>query len=122
MRWIQLISLVTFLTTSVAFAEKTPAATEAWTMIKSGALVVDVRSADEFATGHLDGALNIPHDSIAKRAAELGTDKERQVVLYCKSGRRAGLAQQTLASLGFSKLQNAGGYQDLIDSKLIDSK
>ena len=86
---------------------------DAWSRIRNGALVIDVRTPEEFAKGHLDGALNIPYDRISERAAELGTDKNRDIVLYCRSGRRSGIAQKTLEQMGFTSLLNAGGYDDL---------
>lgn len=68
-----------------------------------GVTVLDVRSAQEFESGHVPGALNIPHDQVAARSAELGA-KDRPVLLYCRSGRRSGLAAADLARLGFTAL------------------
>ncbi len=65
-------------------------------------LIVDVRSAKEYADGHLPGALNIPHDEIARRWTALNARRDQEIVLYCHSGRRAGLAQQALEKLDFS--------------------
>lgn len=63
-------------------------------------LVVDVRTAEEFAAGHVPGAINIPHDQIASRQTELAVDAEREIVVYCKSGTRAGMALEELAAAG----------------------
>lgn len=87
--------------------------TEALNKISAGALLVDVRTAEEFAAGHLNQALNIPHKQIAQRVAELGADKSREIVLYCRSGHRSGVALETLKKMGFTHLTNAGGYEDL---------
>lgn len=74
-------------------------------------LVVDVRSAAEFAEGHVPGAVNIPHDVIGQRIAELGPADARDVVVYCRSGRRSALALETLKGAGFSRLfQLKGDY------------
>jgi phage shock protein E len=70
-------------------------------------VVIDVRSADEFAQGHVPGAINIPHDQIASRLAEVPKDKD--VVLYCHSGRRAGLAATVLKDNGYSRLSHLEG-------------
>ena len=78
--------------------------------IQTGALVIDVRSPEEFSLGHIDGALNIPHDEISTRAQELGSNPLRQIVVYCRSGRRAGLALSSLHQLGFENVINAGGF------------
>jgi phage shock protein E len=60
--------------------------------------VLDVRSPEEYASGHVPGAVNIPYDQVASRIAEVPKDKD--VVLYCKSGRRAGIAAEVLAGQG----------------------
>lgn len=69
--------------------------------------VLDVRSAEEFVTGHVPGAVNIPHDQLAARLAEVPKDKE--VLLYCRSGKRAGIAGQVLADNGYQRLQHLEG-------------
>jgi phage shock protein E len=72
-------------------------------------LVLDVRNAAEFDAGHLPGAINIPHDAVSERIAELGPADERDVVVYCRSGRRAILALETLKGAGFSRLFHLEG-------------
>jgi rhodanese-related sulfurtransferase len=67
--------------------------------VEAGAQLVDVRSPGEFASGHIDGALNIPVGSLAARVGEL--EKERPVVVYCASGMRSASAARRLASDGF---------------------
>lgn len=69
--------------------------------------VLDVRSAEEFVTGHVPGAVNIPHDQVAARLAEVPKDKD--VLLYCRSGKRAGIAGQVLAENGYQRLQHLEG-------------
>ena len=86
---------------------------EAWKLIKAGAVVVDVRSGEEFATGHLEQALNIPHTEVGAKLSAFGSDKNKQIVLYCRSGRRAGIAREELKAAGFTNVVNAGGYTDL---------
>jgi rhodanese-related sulfurtransferase len=65
--------------------------------------VLDVRSPEEFAAGHVPGAVNIPHDQVASRLAEIPKNKE--VVLYCRSGRRSGLAAEALEANGYKDLR-----------------
>lgn len=78
-------------------------------------LVIDVRSPAEFAAGHVPGAINLPHDSISGNEPELKDWKQKPVVIYCKSGRRAGLAAGTLEKQGFARLEHLegdiGGWQ-----------
>jgi rhodanese-related sulfurtransferase len=69
--------------------------------------VLDVRTPQEFAEGHVPGAVNVPYDQVASRLAEVPKDKD--VVLYCRSGRRAGLAADVLAAQGYTRLSHLEG-------------
>ena len=69
--------------------------------------VLDVRTPQEYAEGHVPGAVNVPHDQLAARLAEVPKDKD--VVLYCKSGRRAGIAADVLAANGYMRLSHLEG-------------
>jgi phage shock protein E len=71
-------------------------------------VIIDVRSPQEYATGHVDGAINIEHTAIAQEIAKAGVGKDDTVLLYCQSGRRSGMALETLKGLGFSKAENVG--------------
>jgi rhodanese-related sulfurtransferase len=76
-------------------------------LVQSGARLVDVRTREEFAAGHLPGALNIPVQELDRRMGEL----ERQgtaVVLYCRSGNRSGRAARMLKSSGYSAVHDLG--------------
>ncbi len=72
-------------------------------------LVLDVRTPEEYAAGHVPGAVNLPHDQAAARLEELRPYRDRTIVLYCKSGRRAGIAADTLAQAGFGPLRHLAG-------------
>ena len=76
------------------------------------AILLDVRSPEEYASGHLRGAINIPHDRIAGEIGELAPDKTVPVILYCRSGRRADTAMKTMRGMGYEQLQNLGGLED----------
>ena len=89
----------------------------AWQAIAEGALVIDVRTDQEFRDGHLPAAINIPYDVIAARANELPSDRTQPIVLYCRSGRRSGIAKQSLEALGFTRAINAGGYEALMHAR-----
>jgi rhodanese-related sulfurtransferase len=69
--------------------------------------VLDVRTPEEYVAGHVPGAVNIPYDQVGARLAEV--PKDRTVVLYCRSGKRAGMAAQALAQNGYTKLQHLEG-------------
>lgn len=83
----------------------------AWKEIRSGAKLIDVRTPEEFASGHLKGAVNIPYDQISSRLAEVGNDKGQPVVVYCRSGKRSAKAKDTLEGLGYNRVVNGGGYE-----------
>ena len=83
---------------------------------EEGALVLDVRTWAEYELGHVDNALQIPHDELEKRIQEVvdaqGGDKNKPIVTYCRSGRRSGIAKEILTKHGFAKVTNLGGYDD----------
>jgi rhodanese-related sulfurtransferase len=84
-------------------------------LIASGVAVVDVRTPEEFATGHVPGAINIPHDQLAERHGEIGPPAT-PVLLYCRSGRRSGIAAGTLAEKGFTAVWDMRTYQAWVAS------
>jgi len=75
---------------------------------------IDVRTANEFNAGHLQGAAHIPYEEISARIGEVTSDKGASIHLYCRSGHRSGVAQQTLQAMGFKHAVNEGGYEDLV--------
>ena len=78
-------------------------------------LLIDVRTAQEFDAGHVAGAKNIPYDQISAGIGQIkGIQKDAPILLYCRSGHRAGIAKQTLEGLGFQKIQNGGGMDTLM--------
>ena len=72
-------------------------------LAEEGAVVLDVRTAGEFAGGHVPGARNIPHDEVGRRAGEIGPPST-PVVVYCGTGKRSGFARQELVRLGFDRV------------------
>jgi phage shock protein E len=64
-------------------------------------LLLDVRSTSEYRSGHVPGAINIPHSQLPARLPELSDAKNRDVVVYCERGGRASTAEQTLRDAGF---------------------
>ncbi len=90
---------------------------QAWEFIEQGAVVIDVRTTEEYAQGHLQDSLHIPHQRIANQLQKLEVRKDRQIVLYCRSGHRAGLAETALLKAGYSKLHNGGGLGGLVQQR-----
>jgi phage shock protein E len=75
---------------------------------QNGAVFVDVRSAAEFASGNAPGSINIPLNELPSRLAELS--KDRDVVVFCASGSRSGMAKMMLKTKGYKKVYNAGTW------------
>lgn len=90
---------------------------QARALIDKGATVIDVRSPDEFAGGHLTAAVNIPVDQLPSRLTDVeklvGGDKSKPIVVYCAAGGRAATAKTALDGAGYSKVVNGGGFKDL---------
>ena len=85
---------------------------------KAKGVWIDVRSAEEFNAGHLQDAVNIPHDQILVRIQAVSPDKNAPVNLYCRSGRRAEAALTELKNAGYTNVTNHGGYEDLVKKGL----
>ena len=75
-------------------------------------VLIDVRSAEEYASGHLQGAVNIPHDRIVEEIGAVAPDKSARIILYCRSGRRADTALNALKAAGYENVSNYGGLED----------
>lgn len=72
--------------------------------------MLDVRTPAEFAAGHLPGAVNIPVDQLRERLGELASLRDRELLVYCETGRRAGVAVQGLGRAGFAHLRLLDGH------------
>jgi rhodanese-related sulfurtransferase len=73
-------------------------------------ILVDVRTKSEYESGYIPTAINIPHSTIAENLPT--EDRCALIILYCQSGRRSGMAKETLESLGFENVFNFGGIND----------
>lgn len=82
-------------------------------LVDEGALLLDVRTPEEFAEGHASGARNIPVQQLAERLGELEQlldgDRRKPIVVYCRSGARASRAKSLLLESGFDQVSNLGG-------------
>jgi len=77
-------------------------------------LWIDVRTAEEYAAGHVSQSINIPYEEITDRVGEVTTDKDALIYVYCRSGRRSGIAKAALDEAGFSRVVNAGGLEEAL--------
>ncbi len=82
--------------------------------ILAGATVIDVRTPDEFADGHYNGAINIPVNVLPNKMGTIGPN-DKPVVVYCASGSRSAMAMAMLKANGFADVTNAGGIDDMPD-------
>lgn len=75
---------------------------------------IDVRTPEEHAVGHVAGALLMPHDQIAALISEQVPDKNAEIQLYCRSGRRADVARDILLRMGYTSVTNHGSLENAL--------
>jgi len=100
---IKKILSIVFVFSTICFAAFSFAADDIW---------IDVRSDKEWNSGHLDGAVHIPHTEITEKIVSLTDDKNAPIKLYCRSGGRAGIAKKELEKMGYKNVTNVGGLKD----------
>lgn len=85
-------------------------------LVAAGAVVVDVRTPEEYAEGHVINAVNLPVQTFAAADVDklTGGDKSKPVVVYCAAGKRAAKAKAALDAAGYTTVVNGGGYDDLV--------
>jgi rhodanese-related sulfurtransferase len=124
-KWIQVGTLLAMLVPALAAAEGTPVAgvqpgevdgATARKLVAAGVKVVDVRTPAEFETGHVPGAINIPHDQMAARAGELGPPTT-PVLLYCRTGPRTKPATEALRAKGFTTIYDMKAYSRWVEAE-----
>ncbi len=109
--WLTTLMFGLLLSLSVRAEQMVPEV--ALTKVAQGAMLVDVRTPEEYAEGHLPEAINIPFEQIAEAFAKQGIAKDTPVVVYCRSGRRSGIAKESLEKAGYQEVYNGGGYDSL---------
>ena len=89
-------------------------AKEAKEIMDSGVdhIIIDARTEEEFASGHIEGAILIPEYEIAQRAEQEIPDKDALILVYCRSGRRSKIACEELVKLGYTNVKEFGGIID----------
>jgi len=75
-------------------------------------IILDVREQDEYNEGHISGAILNPYTEIENKADEKLPDKDKLILVYCRSGRRSKIAAQSLADLGYTNIKEFGGIID----------
>jgi rhodanese-related sulfurtransferase len=111
MNWIVVIIVLAALAVLILLKRSGQiSAKDAEVLLKNGALVIDVRSAGEYNSGHLTKAINYPLDSIEVSLPRRVCDKNQALLLHCQSGMRSGMAKRKLNALGYAKAFNLGSY------------
>ena len=89
-------------------------AAEAYQMMQEedDEIVVDVRTADEYAEAHIPGAILIPNESIGDTEPALLPDKDARIMVYCRSGNRSAQAAAKLVKMGYTNVYDFGGIKD----------
>ena len=82
-------------------------------------LIIDVRTEPEWKEGHLEGAILIPLEKIGDETAKAAPDKRTKINLYCRTGRRSGIALETLKKLGYENVTNDGSLKDAAEKLKI---
>ncbi len=101
-----------FLCLSLLFSPALLAADPIW---------IDVRTMDEYNGGHVSESVNIPYTEIAEGIAALTGDKNASIYVYCRSGRRSGIAKDTLEGLGYTQVVNVGGFEEAMKKSASES-
>lgn len=96
-RWITLVLLVMMALPAQVCGEENTAAKP---------IVIDVRTEPEWKEGHLEGAVRIPYEKIGEEIEKAAPDKKSKIILYCRTGRRSGIALDTLKKLGYEDVTN----------------
>ena len=94
------------------YEQITPAEAKGIMDTEQNYIILDVRTEEEFAEGHIAGAILIPDYEITEKAESVLTDKDQQILVYCRSGRRSKNAASQLVELGYSNVQEFGGIID----------
>lgn len=79
---------------------------------ESDYVILDVRTEEEFAEGHIAGAILIPDYEMKEKAESILPDKNQIILVYCRSGRRSKLAAEELVALGYTNVKEFGGIID----------
>lgn len=105
MKKITILLISIFMLTACGNTYRTIASNEAMSLIDNGAIIIDVRTAEEYNEGHIANAINIPVDNIS----EITYSKDDKIIVYCASGVRSAIAAKTLVDAGYNNVYNLDG-------------
>lgn len=119
-----ILLFVAFLTPLAACAKEGSHSTLSKEELKK-MVVIDVRTLPEWDAGHLEDAIHIPLDIITSEITNKVKDKSTPIALYCRSGRRSGIATQQLRQMGYTSVENYGSFNQAsqtLNKNLVTSK
>lgn len=90
-------------------------------LINNNAILIDVRTKEEYETDHLPTAVNIPYTDIASKIQEISEDKEDPIIVYCQSGTRSNIAAHTLIDDGYTNVYDYGSINNCKDLTIKNS-
>lgn len=79
---------------------------------KKDLILLDVRTKEEFAESHIPGSILLPYDEINSQSSKILPNKEKTILIYCRSGRRSAIAAESLVKLGYKNVFDMGGIID----------
>jgi len=85
---------------------------EAMTMMSGDVIILDVRTQEEFDSGHIKNAILLPDFDVREKAESVISDKNQTILVYCRSGRRSEAASRELVDLGYTRVYDFGGIND----------
>ncbi|MDF7824357.1 rhodanese-like domain-containing protein [Pontiellaceae bacterium B12227] len=110
---IGLAVVVGFLFVNLLFGGKGDKGADIPKLLKEGALLIDTRTPGEFSNGHVQGAINIPYDIIARAIDQYETNKTQSIIVYCRSGSRSSYAKRYLIDAGYTNVVDAGSIGNM---------
>lgn len=75
-------------------------------------IIMDARTLEEYDEGHIEGAVCFPYEDVKAKAHVVLPEKDKQILVYCRSGRRSKIAAETLCELGYTNVKEFGGIID----------
>jgi phage shock protein E len=106
--WIVIAGVIVAFFLFQRLTQASPATAREW--LNKGALVIDVRSEDEYREKHLPGTINIPLGRLGDEIGKRAPDKDKPILLHCLSGGRSGMGALTLKKMGYTHVLNLGSY------------
>jgi phage shock protein E len=106
--WIVIAGAVVAFMVVKNITQASPATAREW--LNKGALVIDVRTEAEYREKHLPGTINIPLDRLGDEIGKRAPDKEKPLLLHCRSGARSAKGTSTLKKMGYRNVLNLGSY------------